>query len=627
MMEAAQQPTGARGRMEESMKRLRHLPWALRLVWRAAAGWTVVSLALLLIQGLLPAVMVYLTKLLVDAVAGALGAGATWETAGPILLPAGLMALVMLLQQALSSVNGYVRLAQSELVQDYIKTRIHEQAGALDIAFFESTDYYNLLSQANSQASNTPLELITNVGAILQNAVTLFAIAALLIPYGAWLPGVLILTTLPAFYVILRHNRRYHSWWHDSTPLRRQTQYYDMMLTLDTPAAEVRMFGLNEYFKEAYRLVRARLRGEHLELVKHQNIARLGAGLIALAMTGLVMIWVVIRAMRGIYTLGDLALFYQAFNQGQGLLRELLNSIGQIHRNLLFLEYLHAYLGVERQVMDPADPVPAPADIREGIRFSDVTFQYPQSDRPALEDFNFYLPAGKLTAVVGANGAGKSTLVKLLCRFYDPQQGGVTIDGVNIRDMRVDDLRRLVTVLFQFPMRFQATALDNIRMGDLASNGGLDAVREAAHQAMVDDVLSSLPKGYETHLGKWFGYGTDLSGGQWQRVTLARAIFRQAPVIVLDEPTSAMDSWTENEWLDRFAEHVRGRTALVITHRFTTAMRADVIYVMDGGRVVEQGSHHSLLQQDGLYATSWRAQMQRHHQEENVAPIELPTSI
>jgi ATP-binding cassette, subfamily B, bacterial len=607
------------GRIRDTRRRLRYLTWAIGLVWRAAAGWTAAALVLLVIQGLIPAGTVYLTKLLVDAVASILGVGASWDSIQPVVLPGLLMGFLLLLQQALGTVGAYVSLAQSEHVEDYIKTRIHDQAGSLDLGFFESTDYYDLLSQANSQAGSKPLQLITSLGGILQHSITLFAIAALLIPYGAWLPAVLIVTTLPALYVILRFNKVHYQWWHSRTAHRRQTQYYDMMLTLDRPAAEVRMFNLNVYFRDAYRNVRKVLRDENLALTRRQNIARMWAGLGALIMTAGVMVWVLGRAMAGYLTLGDLALFYQAFNQGQGLLRSLLGSFGTIHSSLLFLEHLHTYLAIRPAVRDPEVPLAAPDRVRKGIRFSGVAFRYPQSDRAALENFDLVVPAGKITAIVGANGAGKSTLIKLLCRFYDPEEGSVTIDGIDIRDLKTDDLRALITVLFQEPMQFQATAETNIRMGDLAVNGSIAGVEEAARQALIHDTIASLPHGYATHLGKWFGYGTELSGGQWQRVTLARAFFRKAPIVVLDEPTSAMDSWTENEWLDGFANHVRGRTALVITHRFTTAMRADLIYVMQEGRVIETGTHHSLLAMNGHYASSWKAQMARHFVADDVA--------
>lgn len=258
---------------------------------------------------------------------------------------------------------------------------------------------------------------------------------------------------------------------------------------------------------------------------------------------------------------------------------------------------------------DPAEPAPVPEALRDGIRFRGVTFRYPSSARPALQGFDLDIPAGRVTAIVGPNGAGKSTLVKLLCRFYDPSEGTVELDGVDLRSLPLAKLRRAITVLFQEPVRYHETVAESIALGDLAAAPGRDEVVAAARAAGAEGLISRLPQGYDTPLGRWFADGQDLSMGEWQRLALARAFLRRAPLVVLDEPTSAMDSWAEADWLARFRAFAAGRTAVVITHRFTTAMHADLIYVMDAGRVVESGSHAELVARGGRYAESWQAQM------------------
>ena len=239
-----------------------------------------------------------------------------------------------------------------------------------------------------------------------------------------------------------------------------------------------------------------------------------------------------------------------------------------------------------------------------------MTFRYPGGERTALQDFDLAIPTGKIMAIVGPNGAGKSTLVKLMCRFYDPQAGSIELDGIDIRRLAIEDLRRQITVLFQMPVSYYATAGQNIAMGDLPAKPRLADIEAAARGAGAHEIIARLPRGYDTQLGKWFADGTELSAGEWQRIALARAFLRQAPIVVLDEPTSFMDSWAEAKWLARFRKLVEGRTAVIITHRFTTAMQADMIHVMDEGQIVESGSHAELLAQAGLYAQSWRAQMQ-----------------
>jgi ATP-binding cassette subfamily B protein len=284
--------------------------------------------------------------------------------------------------------------------------------------------------------------------------------------------------------------------------------------------------------------------------------------------------------------------------------------VSQIYSNTLFLEHLFAFLDLRAQVTDPVEARPASPTLTRGITFRDVTFRYPGAERPALQDFTLSIPTNKVIAIVGANGAGKSTLLKLLCRLYDPEAGRVELDGVDVRDLSVKELRRMITVLFQFPVAYQATAAQNIELGDVRAAPGMREIKVAARAAGVDDAISRLPRGYDTHLGKWFADGAELSGGEWQKVAMARAFLRQAPIIVLDEPTSFMDSWAEADWFDRFRALAQGRAGLIITHRFTIAMRADCIHVMDQGRIVESGSHQELLASGGLYAQSWMVQMQ-----------------
>ena len=588
---------------------LSYAPPTLRLIWAATQGWTLIWVFLLLLQGLLPAASVYLIRLLVDSLLLAIEMGGVWESVQPVLWQGALMGGVLFAMEGAHSVNAWVRAAQAELLRDHISALAHDQAVTVDFAFYESPAYHDRLERVRTDLHSRPLALLEGCGSLLQHALTLGAMGSLLLPYGLWLPGVLLLGALPALFVIVRFNRRYHRWWEATTPDRRWTQYYDTMLTHSAAAAEVRLFDLGAHFQSAYQTLRHQLRTEQLQFAKTQSLARLGAALIGILMFGAAMAWMVWQALHGLVTLGDLALFSQVLMRGKSVLSALLENTGRIYSNVLFLENLFEFFKLQAQVVDPPRPLPAPAVIREAIRFQQVTFRYPGSERAALQDFCLTIPAGRMVAIVGANGAGKSTLIKLLCRFYDPDSGEITFDGLNIRRFSLAELRRRMTVLFQLPLFYHATAAQNIAFGDVRSAADAAAIEAAARSAGAYDIIAQLPNGYDTLLGKSFAEGAELSGGEWQRIALARAFFRQAPLIILDEPTSAMDAWAEGAWLARFRTLARQRTALIITHRFTTAMQADIIHVMHQGRIVESGSHDRLMTQGGLYAASWTEQM------------------
>jgi ATP-binding cassette subfamily B protein len=555
---------------------------------------------LLAVQGLLPLATVWLTRPLVDA----LTAGA-WR---PAVWAAALMAAALVVGEVLRSITGWVRTAQAELVQDHIQSLIHRQSVAADLAFYDSADFYDHLHRARAEASYRPVALIESLGSLLQNGITLVAMGALLARFGMWVPVALAVSTLPAFFAVLRYSLEYHAWRRERTPDERRTWYLDWLLTTGSNAAEVRLFALGDHFREAYQSLRAKLRGERVRLARRQGMAEMGAGASALAVTGAAMAWMGWRTVRGLATLGEMALFYQAFQQGLRLMRGMLENAGQLYSNVLFLGNLFEFLALEPQVRDCSlTQRRKGAKGAGGLRFDRVTFRYPGASRAALEDFSLEVPAGCITAIVGPNGAGKSTLIRLLCRFYDPEAGAIEWDGMDLREWPIEELRRSITVLFQEPVHYSETAARNIGLGDLAGAASREAIEEAARAAGADEAVERLPRGYDSLLGRMFAEGAELSTGEWQRLALARAFLRRAPLIVLDEPTSAMDPWAEAEWLKRFRDLAAGRTALIITHRFTTAMSADLIHVMEAGRIAESGSHAELLALGGRYAAGWPA--------------------
>jgi ATP-binding cassette subfamily B protein len=595
-------------KLRKALAQLPNLPRALDLVWSVARPWTIAWILLLIVQGLLPAAVVYLTKLVVDGLVRANGSSAAMRD---VLLRVLMLGGLLLLMEIVRNAINWVRTVQTELLQDHITALIHEKSVTADLAFYELADYYDHLHRARTEARYRPVALLGNLGALLQNSITLIAMGAILIPLGPWLAIALLLSTLPAFFVVIHYAVAEYQWRQRTTTDDRRSWYYDWIMTTAEAAAEIRLFALGKYFQSHHKDLRRKLRGERLELIRRQSLAELAASLIALLIIGAAMLLMIWRALMYSVTLGELALVYAAFNQGQGLMRTLLENAGQLYGNSLFLGNLFDFLSLkssERAHPSARAAIRGRPSVAPTIALNNVSFAYPDASTNALDNFTLSIPSGKIIALVGPNGAGKSTLLKLLCRFYDPNEGSITIDNQNIKDIPTDDLRRLITVLFQQPFHYNTTVRDNILYGDLnleASDAELDAAIKAAG---ASEIVSRLANREQTLLGRWFPGGTELSVGEWQRIALARAFLRRAPIIILDEPTSALDPWAEADWLERFRKLAYGRTSIIITHRFTTAMHADVIHVMDRGRIVESGSHQRLLDQNGLYAESWARQ-------------------
>ena len=453
--------------LQQLRSQLPYLPQTLKLVWDAAGKWTLAWLLLLLLQGILPLAPVYLTKTVVDALVQALHSGGEWQAVRPIFWWGGLMAGALLLMEVCSSLTQWLRATQADMVQDYVSGLIQAKAVTLDLAFYETPEYFDRLYRARVDAFTRPMLLLENLGALLQNSITLAAMAAVLLTYSWWLPLVLIFGTLPALVVVGRATLREAQWRHHNTVQERRSRYYDVLLTMPENAAELRLFNLGRHYRQAFQRLRQQLRLEKRTLGLTLLGGQLVAGTFAFLTGGAALVWVIWGAVQGRTSLGDVALFYQVFNQGQRLMQTLLSNVGEIYRNIIFLENLFEFLQLQPQIISPPQPLPLPPRLQQGISFSEVTFRYPGSSKPALDAFSLDIPAGSVVALVGDNGAGKTTLIKLLCRFYDPEAGQITADGLDIRTVAMDAWRRRITVLFQEPVHYHTTAAENIAQGDL----------------------------------------------------------------------------------------------------------------------------------------------------------------
>ena len=580
------------------------LPRTVALVWEAAARETVAWSLLLVLQGALPLLTLYLTKALVDGLVAVLKSGATWQNFQPLLTLVALTGGVMLTSIGANALASVVRTSLTELMRDSVMLKLQSKAITLDMAVFENAKFHDRLYRAQMAAKYRPLSQVESLGRLLQSFTTIIVLCVAIAPYGLWVPLALFISTVPAIYLLVHERLIEYKWRKKTTEDARRAWYLDWTLTGREAAAEVRIFDLGDHVQEAYESLQSRLRKERVGLAKRKSLVNLGVSFLGLIVTLSASGYMVWKAALGLITLGDLALFYQAFSKGQQVLRGFAGNAGELYSNTLFLADLFEFLDLEPEIKAAQEVAAVPPIKGAGLSFKNITFSYPGSDKPVLKDFSLQVPAGTFAAVVGPNGAGKSTMLKLACRFYDPQSGVVSLDDVDLKSLDPEKLRSSITVLFQEPFRYRESAKENIGVGDVSLLQDPKAIEQAAIAAGAHDFIEELPKKYDTPLGKWFTDATELSVGQWQRVALARAFLRKAPLILLDEPTSAMDAWAEKDWLLRFKELCAGRTALVITHRFTTAMHADTILVVEEGKVVESGSHEELLALGGRYAES-----------------------
>lgn len=585
---------------------------AVRLVWESGPGWTAATVVLTFIQGILPLISLYLIKLVVDTVAAGLSDANRTDVLGRALLYILLEGVVTLVGAIARSLAGMVSEGQSMLVTDRVQQTIHAKSVEADLEYYENAQYYDTLHRAQQEAGFRPTRIFNGMVQAAQNAISLAALAGLLFSLHWLIPLVLLATAAPGVLARMRYSSSLYQWQRGQTGRERLAWYLSWMLTRDSHAKEVRLFDLGGLFSRRYLDLRRLLRSERLALARRRTLIETGAQLAATLGVFGALAFIAYRALHGVGTIGDLVMYYQAFQRGQAFLRDMLGSVASLYEDSLFLSNLYEFLDLKKTVVEPARALPVPRPMRSGVAFEHVTFCYPQSTRKVLDDINLTVRPGEVVALVGENGSGKTTLCKLLCRLYDPVAGSITLDGADLRSFNTAELRREISVIFQDYARYNMSARENIWLGNVALAADDARIQAAARESGADDVISRLPRGYDTTLGKWFEEGEELSIGEWQKVALARAFVRDAQIVVLDEPTSAMDARTEFEVFSHFRRLVAGRAAILISHRFSTVRMADTIYVLDGGRIIERGSHDELMRLGGAYARLFEIQAQNY---------------
>ncbi len=601
---------------KERVGALRNLRPFVAMVWRTSPGLAAASVALRLVRAFAPVATLYVGKLIIDEVVRLVGTPAKpeafqqWLESG-LLTRIGLLLLIefalTVMADVLGRVVSLIDSLLSERVTNASSVRLMEHAATLDLEVFEDADFQDQLERARRQSSGR-MTLMSQLLGQAQNMVTVASFAAGLVVYAPWLIALLVLALAPAFLGEAHFSAKSYSLDFGRTPERRELDYIRQTAASVDTAKEVKIFGLNAFLIDRY----VRLATDFYAANRKLAVKRAwwGGLFTAIGASGyyLAYAYIVWRTLTGAFSVGDLTFLAGSFRRLHGLLEDLLSSFSSIAGQALYLDDLFSFFDVRPKIMSPANPLPFPKPIREGFVFEDVGFIYPGAERWAVRHLSFTLRAGEVVALVGENGAGKTTLVKLLARLYDPSEGRILLDGHDVRDYDLDALRGGMGVIFQDFVRYNLSAGDNIAVGRIEARHDRARVARAAMQGRADGVIAKLPRGYDQMIGKRFKNGVELSGGEWQKIAIARAYMREADVLILDEPTAALDARSEFEVFQRFKELSKGKTAILISHRFSSVRMADRILVLAGGAVEAQGTHEELLARPGRYAELFELQ-------------------
>ena len=606
MPEAKQKVSSAWG---DRVRALRNLPPLLRILWDSGP--------LVVTWGILFRIIVAFAPLGIAAVAAWIVNGVQGRIMGQDLRPhfwwmVALEVILAVTMAALLRVIDYLDSVLADRYTHYVSIRVMDQASKLDLTTYEDPIFYDRLERARVQATDR-LAMIQQMGRLLQQSVTTLAFTGLLLQSSPWLLLLMAAGVFPSFlgethYAFLGYAKNFRQ-----TPAKRQMDYLRQVAGSREGAKELKVFGLSGFLTGRFRQISQRIYEENVALSRRKLFW--GGSLALVGTLGYYgsYAFVIWRALHGAYNIGIFTLLTTAIQQASSNLQQAFSTASGIADQALFLTDLIAFFEMKPTLRSKPDALPAPRPIRAGFEFRNVSFSYPGTDRYVLRDFNFVFAPGERIALIGENGEGKTTVVKLITRLYDVTEGQILLDGVDLRDYSVEDLHHEIGVIFQDFMRYEMTARENILVGRVDGNGSLESIRlacieEAARKSQASQVIRKLPERYDQMLGRRFEGGVDLSAGEWQRIALARAYLRDAQLLILDEPTAALDAKSELQAFERFAELTAGKMALLISHRFSTVRMADRIVVLEGGKLVEEGTHAQLLASGGRYATMFEMQ-------------------
>jgi ATP-binding cassette, subfamily B, bacterial len=589
------------------------LPRVLRLVWDIHAGLTLSLGILNILQGFTPAAQVWIAGQLINSIISAVVSHGQHGTTGIVIGFVIAQFGIQILNDLLMTLSNICQQLLQEQTANSIQAMVMEKANTLDLQFFEDAQFYDKLRQAQQEATTRPTGMISQTFGLGRTLITVFSLVAILINLAWWIALLALLAPIPSFIASMKYG-----WWgyqmmRRQSPLRREMLYYNNLLTTDTYNKEIKLFTLGSFFTGQYWRLANQFFAQAKSIIVPRYLASFFWGTLTLLVTGGIYLYVALLAVAGRISIGAVTQFTQAVISLGTSFENLLSGISSTYENNLFINTLFEFLEYQPKIVSPPNGLPAPTDGMT-VEFQHVSFTYPgrENQGPVLRDISFTISAGEAIALVGHNGAGKTTIVKLLTRLYDPDEGAILINGINIKEYDLESLRKQIGVIFQDYVTYYLSAGHNIGVGRVDDVDDLPGIQKAAAKSGANAVIEKLPEAYDTMLGKQFEKGQQLSGGEWQKIALARAFMRDAQLLTLDEPTSSLDPQAEYDVFARFRELTVGKSAIFISHRFSTVRLANRIIVLEQGTVLEEGTHAELLARNGRYAELFNLQAEAY---------------
>lgn len=592
--------------MKKKLKLFRESLWH---VWESAPGWTLANIMISVVRSFLPLLLLWLFKILIDDITNAANEGSGASQVN-ILWMIIVVVLVYFLDEASSDFSNYIRKKQSLKLEIHMYGLLHNKSVKLDLINFERPEYFDCLSRAASEAPWRPNSILNNLISLFRGLLSLLLMAALIATLHWVVAVLLIIANIPAIWLRLHFADVLYNFQRQQTPEARKSAYFNWLLTGDRPSRELRLFGLGEYFISLFKKSFLKHKEEEINIIRKRSLIELISNLFKASALLVTLIFIAKKTIGGELSLGQMAMYLLAFRQGMVYLKLLFASLTGLYEDSLFIGDTFEFLNLTENMTVP-EPAVHPFPLNKSITAENISFTYPGNGTKTINNISFEIKKGEVIALVGPNGAGKSTLARLICRLYDPDTGVVKYDGNDIRNFDPEEYRKQFSVIFQDFMLYNLTAGENIRMGNIDEKNPDQRKRSSALTSGIDKTISSLPNGYDTVIGNLFDDSRELSWGEWQKIALARALFRDAPVLILDEPSSALDAEAEHEIFSKFREIVRGRTSVLISHRFTNVTLADRIIVLEKGEIKESGTHEELMNREGTYHAMYSRQSSR----------------